>query len=123
MPPSGPFSQTLANSTFTSSCSQSSFNSVISLSVSLINSLIATTTGNPYLRILRICLAKLLKPFFNASRFSILKSALAIPPCIFSALIVATITTASGAFPKLGTLISKNFSPPRSAPKPASVTT
>ena len=40
----------------------------------------------------------------------------------FNALTVATITTASGLSPAFLHLISKNFSAPRSAPKPASVT-
>ena len=43
-------------------------------------------------------------------------------PCIFSALIVATTTTAEGCSPDARHFISKNFSAPRSAPKPASVT-
>ena len=45
------------------------------------------------------------------------------PPCIFKALVVATKTTASGFKPDFLHLISKNFSAPRSAPNPASVTT
>jgi hypothetical protein len=45
------------------------------------------------------------------------------PPCIFSARTVATITAAAGDSPALRHLMSKNFSAPRSAPKPASVTT
>ena len=45
------------------------------------------------------------------------------PPCIFNARTVATITAASGARPDARHLISKNFSAPISAPKPASVTT
>ncbi len=45
------------------------------------------------------------------------------PPFIFSARTVATMTAASGFSPALRHLMSKNFSAPRSAPKPASVTT
>ena len=44
------------------------------------------------------------------------------PAVHFKARIVATTTTASGALERLGVLISKNFSAPRSAPNPASVT-
>ena len=44
------------------------------------------------------------------------------PPCIFKARTVATITTAPGTMPALRHLMSMNFSAPRSAPKPASVT-
>ena len=47
----------------------------------------------------------------------------ALPPCILRARIVATITTALGAIPPTRHLISRNFSAPRSAAKPASVTT
>src|SRR5450756_1700978 len=45
------------------------------------------------------------------------------PPCILSARIVATTTAASGARPDARHLMSKNFSAPMSAPKPASVQT
>ena len=47
----------------------------------------------------------------------------ATPPFIFSARTVATITATSGFSPAYRHLISKNFSAPRSAPNPASVTT
>jgi hypothetical protein len=59
----------------------------------------------------------------TASTFSSPSSSLPTPPFIFSARTVATITTASGDRPALRHLMSKNFSAPRSAPKPASVTT
>ena len=49
-------------------------------------------------------------------------SALGTPPLYFNALTVATITAASGLSPAFLHFISKNFSAPRSAPKPASVT-
>ncbi len=45
------------------------------------------------------------------------------PPCILSARTVATTTAASGTRPEARHLMSKNFSAPMSAPKPASVTT
>ena len=45
------------------------------------------------------------------------------PPWYFSARTLATITTAEGHRPVLRHLMSRNFSAPRSAPKPASVTT
>ena len=51
------------------------------------------------------------------------KVLLATPPCIFRPWVVATITTSRGCRPALRHLMSKNFSAPRSAPKPASVTT
>ena len=58
-----------------------------------------------------------------ADTFSFFKSSLATPPCIFRALIVATITTQSGFRLDFLHLMSKNFSAPKSAPNPASVTT
>ena len=45
------------------------------------------------------------------------------PPCILSERTVATSTAASGFSPPTRHLMSKNFSAPRSDPKPASVTT
>ena len=62
-------------------------------------------------------------PSLSADTFSFFKSSLATPPCIFSALIVATMTTQSGFRPDFLHLISRNFSAPKSAPNPASVTT
>jgi hypothetical protein len=59
----------------------------------------------------------------DAATFSLPISSMATPPCILSARMVATITAADGASPALRHLMSKNFSAPRSAPKPASVTT
>ena len=50
-PPSAPSAQTLASSTGTSIEAQSSFKAAISASVSVTNSLIATTAGIPNLRI------------------------------------------------------------------------
>jgi hypothetical protein len=45
------------------------------------------------------------------------------PPCIFRARIVATMTARSGWSPPSREAISRNFSAPKSAAKPASVTT
>ena len=45
------------------------------------------------------------------------------PPWCLSARTVATTTAADGAMPAMRHLMSRNFSAPRSAPKPASVTT
>ena len=60
-------------------------------------------------------------PFLRASRFSAETSALGTPPLYFNARQVATITTADGLKPAYLHLMSKNFSAPRSEPKPASV--
>ena len=95
----------------------------ISASVSEVKRLIPTTTGTPKDFTFSICLTRLQHPSCNASRFSLSKSSLVTPPCIFSARVVATITDASGAKPAARHLISKNFSAPKSAPNPASVTT
>ena len=51
------------------------------------------------------------------------RSASATPPWYFSARTVATTTATSGRRPDLRHLMSTNFSAPRSAPNPASVTT
>ena len=121
-PPSAPSAQTLANSTGTLISEQSSLSAVISAAVSETNSLIATTTGIPNLRIFSTCRLRLAKPAQIASTFSSVSASLATPPFILRARKVATITTASGEVGKFGVLISKNFSAPRSAPNPASVT-
>ena len=63
------------------------------------------------------------RPASSASRFSAFSSAFGTPPWYFSALTVATTTTALGLSPAMRHLMSKNFSAPRSAAKPASVTT
>ena len=66
---------------------------------------------------------KLAIPTFNASTFGSFKFSNGTPPCSFRARIVATITTPSGFLPAVGQQMSKNFSAPKSAPNPASVTT
>ena len=85
--------------------------------------MIATTTGTPNCFTLSMWRPRLAQPFFSASTFGLPSASLATPPCIFSARTVATITAADGFSPALRHLMSKNFSAPRSAPKPASVTT
>ena len=62
-------------------------------------------------------------PLSSAARFSELISFKSQPPWNLSARIVATSTTAEGLMPDLRHLMSMNFSAPKSAPKPASVTT
>ena len=82
----------------------------------------STTHGSLYtLRILLTCFRRFGRPFSSASRFSLFRSAFGTPPLYFSARTVATITTAFGFRPAIRHLISRNFSAPRSAPKPASV--
>jgi len=83
----------------------------------------ATTQGRPYTFFtLSTCCSRLGRPFSSASRFSWFSSGLGTPPWYFSARTVATITTAEGFRPALRHLMSMNFSAPRSAAKPASVT-
>ena len=82
-----------------------------------------TTTGTPNFWIFSMCFSRFTIPLFNASRFSSESWSFGTPPLYFNALTVATNTTASGWMPALRHLISINFSAPRSAPKPASVTT
>ena len=57
----------------------------------------------------------------SASTFSFASSGFGTPPLYLSARQVATTTTQSGERPASRHLISRNFSAPRSAPKPASV--
>ena len=65
----------------------------------------------------------LLMPERIASTFSLVRSVTVTPPWYFIERIVATRTAASGRRPVKRHLRSMNFSAPRSAPKPASVTT
>ena len=68
------------------------------------------------------CLKRFGTPLSSAGMFSSVSSVFARPPCIFSARTVATITTASGVRFAMRHFMSRNFSAPKSAPKPASVT-
>ena len=70
-----------------------------------------------------MCFSKFTIPLLKASIFSSDNSFFATPPLYFNARTVATSTTASGVKPDFLHLISKNFSAPKSAPNPASVTT
>ena len=91
----------------------------ISASVSVAKWLIATTAGTPKDFTLAMCRPRLAQPLLH--RRDVLgpeRRPCATPPFIFSARTVATITAASGCRPALRHLMSKNFSAPRSAPKP-----
>ncbi|CAN3988982.1 hypothetical protein OHPBIL_OHPBIL_15270, partial [Dysosmobacter welbionis] len=93
-----------------------------SAAVSVGNALMATTQGRPNtFLILSTCWSRLGSPRSRAARSSLPSSALAAPPWCFNARTVATTTTASGFSPAMRHLMSRNFSAPRSAPKPASV--
>ena len=87
------------------------------------NKFIATTDCNPYLETIFIALIKFSEPLIIASSFFVINSFKSTPPCHFSPLIVATITAQNGLGPPCLTLISINFSKPKSAPNPASVIT
>ena len=80
-------------------------------------------TGNPKFFKFSICLPRLSQPFSTAEEFSSPRFSLVTPPFIFKALTVATKTTADGFKSAFLHLILRNFSAPKSAPKPASVTT
>ena len=99
------------------------FKASYSASVSSGNALIQTTGFNPNFWIFSMCFSKLQKPFAIAGTFSVLNSSALKPAWCFIALIVATKTTASGFNPDCPHFIWRNFSAPKSAPKPASVTT
>ena len=91
----------------------------------------ATTAGIPNIVTFSICFARFAQPIRTASGLSSRSAGssgfpatiLPTPPFIFSARTVATTTAASGVRPDARHLISKNFSAPMSAPKPASVQT
>ena len=70
-----------------------------------------------------MCRARFGAPARTADGSGSARSAWSTPPCILSARTVHTRTTASGLKPDCRHLMSRNFSAPRSAPKPASVTT
>ena len=120
LPPSAQWSAITAS---TPSLAQADFTSAISASVSALKRLIETTGSRPNLRTFSTWRLRFDMPASSAFRFSVLRSSFFTPPCILSARMVATSTTASGLRPALRHLMSRNFSPPRSAPKPASVTT
>ena len=121
-PPSPPFAHTSERATFTPSSLHFFSTSASSAAVSVGKALIATTAGRPNTFVtFSTCLRRFGRPFSRASRFSLLRSAFATPPLYLSALTVATITTAFGLSPARRHLMSRNFSAPRSAPKPASV--
>ena len=121
-PPSPPLAHTSERATLTPSSLHLASTKSSSAFVSVGNALIATTHGSLYtFLMLETCFNRFGIPFSRASRFSLLRSALATPPLYFRARTVATITTALGFKPAIRHLISRNFSAPRSAPKPASV--
>ena len=122
-PPFEPSAQTVDKRTFTPSSSHLRVMKSISLSVSVGKRFIATTQGslNTFL-MFETWRKRLGIPFSRASIFSVARSCFCIPPCILRARTVATTTTASGTRFAFLHLMSKNFSAPRSAPKPASVT-
>ena len=81
----------------------------------------AATTGTPYLRMFSKWACKLGSPARTAPGFSRARSPFFTPPLYLRARTVATTTMALGARPAARHLMSKNFSAPRSEPKPASV--
>ncbi len=94
-----------------------------SASLSALKRLMATITGTPKLRTFSMCRARFSAPFSSACVSGAPSRSLATPPCILTARTVATSTAQAGVSPAFRHLMSKNFSAPRSAPKPASVTT
>ena len=83
----------------------------------------ATIGWRPNFFTFSICRSKFTIPFSKALIFSFLRFSFSTPPCILSALTVATMTTQLGIIFDFLHLMFKNFSAPKSAPKPASVTT
>ena len=121
-PPSPPLLHTSDSANDAPNSSHFFATSASSFSVSFGNLFIATTTGSPYFCMFSMCLMRLGIPASSAERSSVLSSVFFRPPCIFNALTVATTTTASGFNPATRHFMSRNFSAPKSAPNPASVT-
>ena len=122
-PPSPPLENTSERANFAPRSSHAFFTASSSASVSWGKRLIATTTGRLYFFMFSICFSRLGRPLMSASTFSLETSVLGTPPLYLRARQVATRTTASGLRLPIRHLMSRNFSAPRSAPKPASVTT
>ncbi|MNP39824.1 hypothetical protein D3C76_1334140 [compost metagenome] len=101
---------------------QYSLTKFISSSVSVSNLFIQTITGTLNLFKFSICFPKFSIPIFNISILGSDNSFSGIPPLYFNARIVATNTDILGTIPAFLHFILKNFSAPRSAPNPASVT-
>ena len=121
IPPSPPFSHTSDKANSQLCFTQKSFTYASSSSLSVANLLSVTTTGTPNCCIFSICFSRFTMPDLSAAIFSFASSSFETPPLYFNARIVATRTATSGLSPDIRHLISKNFSAPRSAPKPASV--
>ena len=95
----------------------------ISAKVSVVYWFKATTIFLVNLQIFSKWTSRLDNPLRIPSNDSFWIFSLEIPPWYFKALVVTTKTTASGFNLALRHLISKNFSAPKSEPKPASVIT
>ena len=122
-PPAPPFAHTSASETAAPACWHAASMAASSASLSDVKRLIATTTGSlKTCFMLWMCLSRLGKPRCTASTFSLFKSAFSTPPLYLRARTVATMTAQSGFKFASRALMSQNFSAPRSAPKPASVT-
>ena len=122
--PSPPSANPFASSTPTAPAAKAtSFTTAISSSVSVGNRLIATTAGSPYKPTIRKAFLRFSAPRRTASGLPAAISFIGTPPCHLSPRMVATTTAAEGFGLPWRTLISMNFSKPRSAPKPASVIT
>src|ERR1051325_11557477 len=122
-PPSPPRSHTSHSSTSTPSAAHSARTASSSASASPTNRLSATTTGTPNFCTLRMWRRTLAAPRCAAAGSATPRRSLGTPPCTLRARTVATTIAASGVSPAIRHLMSKNFSAPRSAPNPASVST
>ena len=124
LPPSPPLAKTSLSTHLTCMPAQKSATMACSSSVSVGKALTATTTGRPKPSFMfSMWRPRLASPARTASGLGLFRSALATPPWLLRARTVATSTQAEGAMPAARHLMSRNFSAPRSAPKPASVTT
>src|SRR5206468_3421754 len=90
---------------------------------SVMKRLSATIAGTPNFFTLRMWRRRFSEPRCTAAGSAVASRSFLTPPCIFSARSVATMIAASGLSPANRHLMSKNFSAPRSAPNPPSVST
>ena len=122
-PPSPPRSHTSHSSTSTPSTAHSARTASSSASASPTNRLSATTSGTPNFFTFLMWRRRLVAPRCTAAGSAAPRRSFGTPPCILRARTVATTIAASGLSPAIRHLMSKNFSAPRSAPNPASVST
>src|SRR5882672_4726944 len=122
-PPAPPLPRTSQGTSSTPSALHAARTASSSAGVSPVKWLRATRAGRPNFFTLRMWRRRFSEPRCTAAGSAAPSCSFFTPPCIFNARTVATMIAASGLSPANRHLMSRNFSAPRSAPKPASVST